>query len=180
MVTETRHTNGIRPVTTERPRTHGDVDWSLLSAQGKVLFYTALCPVCSVQEIATSLGLTERAVWGIIRDLRRNDMLHLRRDNRRHRYSVNLDAPLLHPTIQGLTLRPVLGQIAENALREPNSECVRIRSRQESRGLQPPPLLHPRLQAREQQAVRQQTDDENHQHDRDDEAVVVLAAADVQ
>jgi hypothetical protein len=39
-------------------------------------------------------------------------MLQPRRDNRRHRYSVNLDAPLLHPTIRGLTLRPVLGQIA--------------------------------------------------------------------
>jgi hypothetical protein len=53
-------------------------------------------------------------------------MLQLRRDNRRHRYSVSLDAPLLHPAIRGLTLRPVLGQIAEKALREPNDACVRL------------------------------------------------------
>lgn len=103
-----------------------DIDWSLLSAQGRVLFYIALCPVCSVQEIAASLDLTERAVWGIIRLLRHNQMLRLSKDGRRHRYSVNLDAPLLHPTIQGLTLRPVLGEIAERGAEEPSENCVRI------------------------------------------------------
>jgi hypothetical protein len=118
--------NGLGTEAIERPRpASGDVDWSLLSAQGKVLFYIALCPSCSVQEIAIALNLTERAVWGIIRDLRHQNMLLLGRDNRRHRYSVNLDAPLLHPTIQGLTLRPVLGPIAEEALHEPDP-CVRV------------------------------------------------------
>lgn len=128
MVTHTPRTNGAGPVTIERPREANvsDVDWSLLSAQGKVLFYIALCPACRVQEIALGLGLTERAVWGLIRELRRTDMLAMRRDNRRHRYSVNLDAPLLHPTIQGLTLRPVLGEIADRGLRDPSEACVRI------------------------------------------------------
>jgi biotin operon repressor len=102
------------------------IDWSLLSAQGKVLFYIALCPVCSVQEIAVALGLTERAVWGIIRTLRRDGMLILDKRRRRHRYSVNLDARLLHPTISGLTLRPVLQDIAEHAAENPNENCVRI------------------------------------------------------
>lgn len=128
MVTRIPHQNGNGPITIERPpeRTSQDVDWSLLSAQGKVLFYVALCPRCSVQEIAAALGLTERAVWGVIRELRRQKMLLMGRDNRRHRYSVNLDAPLLHPTIQGLTLRPVLGEIAEKGAREDNDACVRI------------------------------------------------------
>src|SRR5688500_13293171 len=89
-----------------------DVDWSLLSAQGRVLFYIALCPDCSVEEMAQALDLTDRAIWGVIRELRKRGMLTMRRDGRRHRYRVNLDAPLLHPTIEGLTLRPVLGQIA--------------------------------------------------------------------
>ncbi len=119
-------TEDIRPIANGRPASNGDVDWSLLSPQGKVLFYIALCPACSVQETAMALGLTERSVWGIIRELRRCDMLRLHLDNRRHRYSVNLDAPLLHPTIRGLTLRPVLGEIAEKALREDNPECVRL------------------------------------------------------
>jgi hypothetical protein len=91
-----------------------------------VLFYIAFCPNCTVQEMAIALDLTERAVWGVIRELRRKDMLIMRRQSRRHRYTVNLDAPLLHPTIRGLTLRPVLGEIAEKASREPNPECIRL------------------------------------------------------
>ena len=128
MVIKTPTANDAGSVTLERPpkMVPPDVDWSLLSAQGKVLFYIALCPACSVQEIAVALGLTERAVWAVIHGLRQQDMLTLRRDNRRHRYSVNLDASLLHPTIQGLTLRPILGEIAESGLRDPNEACVRI------------------------------------------------------
>jgi hypothetical protein len=126
MVIRSPGRNGLSTTTIERPRpASGDADWSLLSAQGRVLFYIASCPSCSVQEIANALDLTDRAVRGIIRDLRRYEMLRLRIDNRRHRYSVNLDAPLLHPTIRGWTLRPVLGQIAEKALRERNHSRVR-------------------------------------------------------
>jgi hypothetical protein len=44
-------------------------------------------------------------------------MLHLRRDNRRHRYSVNLDAPLMHPGDPGPDAAPVLGQFVEKELR---------------------------------------------------------------
>ena len=109
----------------DRPNEHrlgdpeGTEPFDILEPEARVLD-------CSVQEIAIAVNLTERSVWGIIRDLRRQDMLHLQRDGRRHRYRINLDAPLLHPTIQGLTLRPVLGQIVEDGLREPNDACVRL------------------------------------------------------
>jgi biotin operon repressor len=113
-----------RSITIERPPGKHDVDWSLLSPQGRILFYIALCPDCSVQEMSVALGLTERAVWGIIRELRQQGMLILRRENRRHRYRVNLDAPLLHPTIQGLTLRPVLGEVARRGLSSRHPNCA--------------------------------------------------------
>lgn len=121
-----KYASPVRERPTEVSRPDIGVDWSLLSAQGRVLFYIALCPVCSVQEISVALGLTERAVWGIIRTLRRDGMLILDKGTRRHRYRVNLDAPLLHPTISGLTLRPVLGEIAKASEEEPNENCVRI------------------------------------------------------
>lgn len=117
--------------TLTRPESPTDIDWSLLSSQGRVLFYIALCPRCSVQEVAVALDLTERAVWGIIRELRRQDMLHLEKQGRRHRYRVNLDAPLLHPTISGLTLRPVLGRIVAGGEANPNQNCVRLNSREQ-------------------------------------------------
>jgi biotin operon repressor len=116
----------IRPQRSGRPDVSNLIDWSLLSAQGRVLFYVAFCPRCSVREISKALGLTERAVWGIIRTLRQDGMLLLDRTHRRHKYSVNLDAPLLHPTITGLTLRPVLGDLARQAEESPNENCVRL------------------------------------------------------
>ena len=77
--------------TRERP---DEFDWSLLSAHGRVLFYIAICPHCSVEEIAGALDLTERSVRGVIRELRLKGMVHVIRSGRRHRYRVNLDAPL--------------------------------------------------------------------------------------
>jgi biotin operon repressor len=101
----------------------GSPSWSLLSPQGRVLFYIAACPDSPVYGIARNLGLTERAVWGVVRDLRRRGMIFLRKRGRRHFYAINLDAPLLHPTIRGLTLRPILGKLASKAKRERPGAC---------------------------------------------------------
>ncbi|HUF53379.1 MAG TPA: hypothetical protein VMR52_06370 [Dehalococcoidia bacterium] len=99
------------------------IDWSLLSPQGRVIFYVALCPACTATEIAMALGMTERGVRFLLRDLIRNDSLLVEERGRRHHYRINLDAPLLHPTIQGLTLEPVLGKLVEEAEREGNAIC---------------------------------------------------------
>jgi hypothetical protein len=50
-------------------------------------------------------------------------MVRLRKRGRRHHYAINLDAPLLHPTIHGLTLRPILGKLATKAKRERPDAC---------------------------------------------------------
>jgi hypothetical protein len=78
-----------------------------------------------VEEIAIALDLTERSVWSIVRALRKMDMIRYTRDGRRHRYTINLDAPLLAPTIEGLTLRSVLGNIADEEHRD-EANCVRL------------------------------------------------------
>lgn len=117
--------------TTTRRRKHGwatyrdghGAAWSLLSAQGRVLFHLAACADAPVADIAQKLGLTERAVWGVVRDLRQRGMVRLRKRGRRHHYAINLDAPLLHPTIHGLTLRPILGKLATKAKRERPDAC---------------------------------------------------------
>jgi DNA-binding transcriptional regulator LsrR (DeoR family) len=83
-----------------------------MSSHGSVLFYVAVNPDCTITEIADDMALTRRTVWGLIGDLRRAGMLHVRKDGRRHHYAVNLDAPFLHPSVNGYALRVVLGQIA--------------------------------------------------------------------
>ncbi len=58
--------------------------------------------------------MTRRTVWSLIADLRRAGMLHVRKNRRRHHYTVNLDAPFLHPTIDGFTLRPILALLVHS------------------------------------------------------------------
>ena len=99
----------IRQSDTIQPAT---VDWSILSPQGRVLFYLALCPDSTTKSIARAIGHTERNIWSIIQSLRERGMLQIRRVGRRHHYTIDLDAPLLHPTIHGLTIRPVLEAIS--------------------------------------------------------------------
>jgi len=50
-------------------------------------------PNCTTNEIAEAIALTHRSVWGLIGDLRRAKMLLVRKEGRRHRYAINLDAP---------------------------------------------------------------------------------------
>lgn len=91
--------------------------WYLVSSHGSVLFYIALNPECTIREIADDMALTQRTVWGLIGDLRRAGMLYVRREGRRHHYTVNLDAPFRHPIFEGLPLRLVMGELVERYAR---------------------------------------------------------------
>ena len=91
--------------------------WYLVSSHGAVLFYIAVHPDCTIREIADDMSLTQRTVWGLIGDLRRADMLTVRREGRRHHYTVNLNATFKHPTLTGLPLRTIMGELVENHAR---------------------------------------------------------------
>jgi len=94
-----------------RLKKNSDDRWNLWSRQGSVLLHITLRPDSTVQDIAASIGLTQRAVWDHVGDLRRAGMIRARKDGRRNRYRVNLGGPFKHPTIQGVTLRTVLGNL---------------------------------------------------------------------
>ncbi len=88
--------------------------WYLVSSHGSVLFYIAVHPDCTIRKIADEMALTQRTVWGLIGDLRRADMLNVRREGRRHHYTVNLNATFKHPTLTGLPLRTIMGELVQN------------------------------------------------------------------
>ena len=88
--------------------------WSVLSSQGQVLFYVAMHPNCSVDDIADGLHLTSRSVWTAVGVLRRAGMLESIKEGRRNHYRVILDGPFRHPTIEGVSLRTVLAGIARS------------------------------------------------------------------
>jgi hypothetical protein len=95
------------PAAAERP-----VDWDVWSRHGSVMLFVATHPGASVDDIARGMHLTPRTIRDIIGDLRTAGILTVRPNGRRHHYLVNLDGPFRHPTIRGVTLRPLLGVIS--------------------------------------------------------------------
>lgn len=87
--------------------------WYLVSSHGSVLFYIAVHPDCTIREIADDMALTQRTVWGLIGDLRRAEMLNVRREGRRHHYTVDLTATFKHPTLKGLPLKMIMGELVQ-------------------------------------------------------------------
>ncbi len=96
-----------------------DNGWHHVSSHGTVLFCIAANQDCTISDLSESLFLTRRTVWGIVGDLRRAGMLHIRKNGRRHHYSVNLDASFRHPVLRGITLRHVLGELVKMGRRDP-------------------------------------------------------------
>ncbi len=109
-----------------QPELSSDFDngWHHVSSHGNVLFCIAANQDCTIHDLSESLFLTRRTVWGIVGDLRRAGMLHIRKNGRRHHYSVNLDAPFRHPVLEGITLRQVLGELVRMARRDPARSLV--------------------------------------------------------
>lgn len=86
--------------------------WYLVSSHGSVLFFIAANPGCMISDIADGMSLTRRTVWGIVGDLRRAGMLVVERSGRHHHYRVDPNGPFMHPTIKGVRLHSVLGQMS--------------------------------------------------------------------
>ena len=98
--------------------------WHHVSSHGTVLFCIAANQDCTIKDLSETLFLTRRTVWGIVGDLRRAGMLHIRKNGRKHHYSVNLDAPFRHPVLKGITLRQVLGDVVGMARRDPTRSLL--------------------------------------------------------
>ncbi len=86
--------------------------WYVLSSHGIVLLYISLYPESTIRDIAEALFLTRRTIWGIVGDLRKAGMIHVRKEGRRHHYSLNFDARLRHPIFEGHTVISLLQLLA--------------------------------------------------------------------
>ena len=96
--------------TTARDRARAD--WHLLSNHGHVLVCIAIDPDTRLRDIATKVGITERAVFGIVEDLERGGMIQRLKVGRRNRYLINVDQPLRHEIVASRTVGDLLGLVA--------------------------------------------------------------------
>lgn len=78
--------------------------WTFLSNHGHVLVALAREPTMTMRDIAQRVGITERAVQIIVRDLARAGYVTIERIGRRNHYSVATQLPLRHPLEQNTTI----------------------------------------------------------------------------
>jgi hypothetical protein len=71
--------------------------WTFFTNHGHVLVCLADDPHTRTRDVAALVGITERAVQGIITDLVEAGFVTRTREGRRNRYEVHPDLPLRHP-----------------------------------------------------------------------------------
>src|ERR1700752_4938215 len=82
--------------------------WVFLSNHGYILLAIAEEPTARVRDIASAVGITERAAMRIIRELVIDVDMECDKVGRRNVYRVNEEAPLRHPTWSGRRVRDLL------------------------------------------------------------------------
>lgn len=87
--------------------------WTFLSNHGHVMVCLARDPDARLREIAENVGITGRAVQGIVADLVGAGYVDKERLGRRNHYEVHRDLPLRHPLEAGRRLGELLDVIGE-------------------------------------------------------------------
>ena len=71
--------------------------WTFFSNHAHVLFYLHLHPKDPLRRVASAVGITERAVQGIVADLEKGGYLRRTKVGRKNEYTIDGNAALRHP-----------------------------------------------------------------------------------
>ncbi len=85
--------------------------WTVFSNHGMVLFYVAANPSATLRAISDALGITERQVARIVKDLAEAGMISVERHGPRNAYTINSAAHLRHPTLAHVPLGPIISAL---------------------------------------------------------------------
>lgn len=93
--------------------------WTYLTNHSHLLACLARDENMSLREVATQVGITERAVLHLVADLVEAHVVTRTRVGRRNHYVINRDAPMRHPLMAGATVGDLvdlldLGDIANS------------------------------------------------------------------
>lgn len=79
--------------------------WTFLTNHSHVIICLVRDPELRVRDLASEIGITERAVLRILAELEVEGVLTKSREGRRNRYTIDLDFSLRHPLESQYTLR---------------------------------------------------------------------------
>jgi hypothetical protein len=85
--------------------------WTVFTNHGHVLILLAQDPALVLRQVATRVGITERAVQRIIADLEEAGFLERERIGRQNRYRIRTDQALRHPIEAHRTVGDLVGLI---------------------------------------------------------------------
>lgn len=83
-------------------------DWTFFSNHGHVLICLARDSDARLRDVAVQVGITERAVQKIVRDLQDEGYLDVSKHGRRNRYRINNRKALRHQLQSGCTVGQLL------------------------------------------------------------------------
>ncbi len=82
--------------------------WTFLTNHAQVLICISRNQSATAREIAGQVGITERAVQRILRDLHDAGYVSHTRDGRTNRYEIHADTPMRHPAQHGHAVRELI------------------------------------------------------------------------
>jgi hypothetical protein len=92
--------------------------WSFLTNHARVLLCIAHDPGARLRDIAASLSITDRSVYGIVTDLTAAGYVVKHRDGRRSRYQIQAHLPLPEPASKEPAIGEVLALLMDNRARQ--------------------------------------------------------------
>ena len=101
--------------TTEMTKPRVRSNWTVMSNHGYVLVCIAGDPDIRLRDIATKVGITERAVFGIVEDLEAGGVIQRIKVGRRNQYVINSEQPLRHSIEAGRTIGDLLELFSNDA-----------------------------------------------------------------
>lgn len=114
----------VTPTTATRTKTD-DKPWTFLNNHAHTLICLARNPDAVLREVAQLVGITERAVQLILRDLVECGVITRKRVGRRNTYHIHPDYPLRHP----LESEHTIGDLLAMLLTEGEMQQLNARSR---------------------------------------------------
>ncbi len=84
-------------------------EWTFLTNHAHVLLCVAEDPDMRLRDVATRVGITERAAQKIVAELVEAGYLEREREGRRNRYRLNAQLPLRHPMDRAHRVEEIVG-----------------------------------------------------------------------
>jgi len=101
-------------------------EWTLFSNHGHVLVCLANNNQARLRDVAAEVGITERAVQNILRELQDSGMVQVSKHGRCNHYQISTRKSLRHPLEAHCTVGKLLQLLKSGATEESNSEEVVI------------------------------------------------------